>query len=254
MRRTLGEYDSAMSLLVDGRSDREVACRLGIPRSTVGHWRRARKGPLHEASPDASVDWRPLSATAYSYLLGTYLGDGHVVVASARSARLVITLDTRYPGIVDEVRAAMATTFTAARVSSFLRMGGSCQALQICSPDVPRAFPQHGPGRKHLRLIELHGWQRRLTRSHPEQFLRGLIHSDGCRTINRFKTTLPSGRVAEYEYPRYFFSNLSADIRRIFCEHCDLLGIRWTQSNPRNISVSHRDSVARLDECIGPKT
>jgi hypothetical protein len=39
----------------------------------------------------------------------------------------------------------------------------------------------------------------------------------------------------------------------IFCEHCELLGIRWTQSNPRNISVSHRKSVALLDEFIGPK-
>ena len=61
------------------------------------------------------------------------------------------------------------------------------------------------------------------------------------------------GRVATYEYPRYFFSNLSDDIRRIFCEHCELLGIRWTQSNPRNISISHRRSVALMDEFIGPK-
>ena len=54
--------------------------------------------------------------------------------------------------------------------------------------------------------------------------------------------------------PRYFFSNLSTDIRDIFCEHDDLLGLRWTQSNPRNISVAHRKSVALLDEFIGPKT
>jgi hypothetical protein len=83
--------------------------------------------------------------------------------------------------------------------------------------------------------------------------VRGLIHSDGCRTTNRFKTKLPSGGVAAYQYPRYFFSNLSEDIRRIFCDHCELLGIRWTQSNPRNISISHRESVALLDEFIGPK-
>ena len=83
--------------------------------------------------------------------------------------------------------------------------------------------------------------------------MRGLIHSDGCRTVNRFKTKLPSGRVAEYAYPRYFLSNQSADIRGLFCEYCERLGIRWTQSNPRNISVSHRDSVARLDEFVGPK-
>jgi hypothetical protein len=83
--------------------------------------------------------------------------------------------------------------------------------------------------------------------------MRHLIHSDGCRTINRFKTKLPSGRIGEYEYPRYFFSNRSADIRGLFCEYCEVLGIRWTQSNPRNISVSHRDSVALLDSFVGPK-
>jgi hypothetical protein len=97
-------------------------------------------------------------------------------------------------------------------------------------------------------------WQREITHAHPEELLRGLIHSDGCRCFNRFKTKLPSGRVAEYEYPRYFFTNLSEDIREIFCEHCDLFGIRWTQSNHRNISVSHRRSVALLDGFVGPKS
>ena len=117
-----------------------------------------------------------------------------------------------------------------------------------------RSLSGHGPGRKHERRIELADWQLRITTAFPRELLRGLIHSDGCRTINRFKTKLPSGRVASYEYPRYFFSNLSDDIRGIFCEHCALLGIRWTQSNPRNISVSHRTSVALMDEFIGPKS
>ena len=77
----------------------------------------------------------------------------------------------------------------------------------------PEAFPQHGPGRKHERTIELADWQREIVDRFPQEFLRGLLHSDGCRTVNRFKTTLPSGRVAEYAYPRWFFSNRSADIR-----------------------------------------
>jgi hypothetical protein len=66
-------------------------------------------------------------------------------------------------------------------------------------------------------------------------------------------SALPTGRVGRYEYPRYFFSHLSTDIRGIFCAHCELLGIRWTQSNSRNISVSDTVSVANLDEFIGPK-
>jgi hypothetical protein len=114
-------------------------------------------------------------------------------------------------------------------------------------------LPQHGPGRKHTRAIRLEPWQQELVDAFPQEFLRGLIHSDGCRTVNRFTTRLPSGRIAEYAYPRYFFSNESADIRGLFCASCERLGIRWTQSNRRNISVSHRRSVAALDGFIGPK-
>ena len=114
-------------------------------------------------------------------------------------------------------------------------------------------LPQHGPGRKHDRKIELRTWQRLLLDQAPEHFLRGLIHSDGCRAMNTFTTRLPSGRDAAYSYPRYFFSNESADIRSIFCEYCDRLELRWTQSNRRNISIAHRHSVAKLDEFVGPK-
>jgi len=116
------------------------------------------------------------------------------------------------------------------------------------------AFPQHGRGRKHERPIVLEEWQQRIVEEHPWPFLRGLLHSDGCRTINRFKTELPSGRVAEYGYPRWFFSNMSADIRGLFCATCEQVGVRWTQSNHRIISVSHRHSVALLDEHVGPKS
>ena len=114
-------------------------------------------------------------------------------------------------------------------------------------------FPQHGPGKKHERKIELVGWQQDLARCYSRELLRGLIHSDGSRVINRFTVKLPSGRAGRYAYPRYFFTNYSEDIRRIFCEHCDLLGIRWSQSNPRNISIANRPSVAILDSFVGPK-
>jgi hypothetical protein len=188
---------------------------------------------------------------AYAYLLGIYLGDGHVVEAPTGSTRLDVYLDAAYPLIVDRVCGSIAEAFPGALVRRSGRPG--LTRISSASVDWPVAFPQHGPGRKHLRRIELVEWQREITHAYPKDLLRGLIHSDGCRCINRFKTKLPSGRIAEYEYPRYFFTNLSEDIRGIFCELCDLLGIRWTQSNHRNISVSHRRSVALLDGFVGPK-
>jgi hypothetical protein len=96
-------------------------------------------------------------------------------------------------------------------------------------------------------------WQQRIVEAHPWCFLRGLLHSDGCRTVNRFSVRLPSGRVGHYSYTRWFFSNRSEDILSIYCRTCDELGIRWTRSSDRNVSVSQRCSVALLDERIGPK-
>ena len=107
----------------------------------------------------------------------------------------------------DDADAARATSGT---------QSTRCPALRPCrclEQGWPEAFPQHGPGRKHHRRIELAGWQREIVDRFPREFLRGLLHSDGCRTVNRFTTLLPSGRIAEYAYPRWFFSNRSADIR-----------------------------------------
>jgi hypothetical protein len=98
---------------------------------------------------------------------------------------------------------------------------------------------------------------RRLARGNrravPKPFLRGLIHSDGSRTVNRFSVALRAGR-REYAYPRYFFTNLSADIRDLFCAACEQLDICWSQSSYKNISVAERRSVKFLDSFIGPKS
>jgi hypothetical protein len=56
-----------------------------------------------------------------------------------------------------------------------------------------------------------------------------------------------------YEYPRYNFTNASHDIRKLFTDGCDRLGVEWRQMNARNISVARREAVARLDQFIGPK-
>jgi hypothetical protein len=170
-----------------------------------------------------------------------------------RSFQLVITLDALYPEVIRECRGAIVLTLPSASPRVHAHAVHRSVRVASGSKHWPALFPQMGPGRKHERPIVLAPWQRRIVEDHSWPFVRGLIHSDGCRTVNRFKTLLPSGRLAEYAYPRYFFSNLSADIRGLFCESCDQLGLRWAQSNHRNISIAHRASVALLDEHVGPK-
>jgi hypothetical protein len=197
--------------------------------------------------------WDPPDPGSYSHLLGLYLGDGHIA-SHPRTYRLVVTCDTAYANIIEECRRSIELTGLPRRVR--LQPDGRTRCTRVIADSKrwTEAFPQHGPGRKHDRKIELAGWQREIVDEFPREFLRGLLHSDGCRTVNRFKTRLPSGRLAEYAYPRWFFSNRSADIRGLFCEYCERVGIRWTQSNPRNISVSHRKSVALLDTFVGAKS
>jgi hypothetical protein len=83
---------------------------------------------------------------------------------------------------------------------------------------------------------------------HAEELVRGLIHSDGCRFV-------ANQRIGDriYSYSRYCFSNRSADIMGIFCDHLDLLGVSWTLSDPEQAQIARNESVRVLDAFVGPK-
>ena len=102
----------------------------------------------------------------------------------------------------------------------------------------------------------LDAWQREIVDEHPWAFVRGLVHSDGCRVTN-WTTRLIDGRPKRYEYPRYLFTNRSHDIRGLFCETLDRVGVRWTtltrDGEPLNVSVARKASVALMDRHVGPK-
>lgn len=115
----------------------------------------------------------------YAYLLGLYLGDG-CISKDPRTYKLRIVLDVRYPGIIHEASKAIAAMRPAkpARVGLVRKVG--CVEVYACWQHWPCLLPQHGPGRKHLRMIRLAGWQERVVAANPQFLLRGLIHSDGA--------------------------------------------------------------------------
>lgn len=120
--------------------------------------------------------------------------------------------------------------------------------------------PQHGPGKKHDRTIALEPWQGAIVEAHTKEFVRGLVHSDGSRVVNRVKRKPPGEGF--YEYPRYHFTNVSTDIIRLYTEALDRLEIpQKAHSSERKenrrdkhvVSVSRREAVARMDEFVGPE-
>jgi hypothetical protein len=248
--RSLSDVEIVLALFEAGLSNRRISILTGISRTTIRDWRRrgrqSWKKQLREPDRDcplcsgAEVPW-----STYAYLLGLYLGDGCISAHPRGVYRLRITLDLRYPGIIDDCAQAMREVrpSRAMKVGRVAKIG--CVEVGAYWKHWPCLFPQHGPGPKHRRPIKLHAWQLEIVGRHPDRLLRGLIQSDGWRGSNRVK-----GR----PYPRYNFNNRSADIRGIFCLACDLYGIRWRQMNAWTISIARAADVAKLDLVVGPKS
>ncbi|MCX4693928.1 helix-turn-helix domain-containing protein [Streptomyces sp. NBC_01408] len=248
---------AAITLLRDGARNAEVARRLNVPLGTISYWKhvdRRKRGEAVSIRPSLlcpRCDQRGLDVVAYAYLLGLYLGDGHIShYAKHKVPSLMITLDNAWPGIQDAAEAALQAVFPHNATCRVRTVGA--QNIKVYFKHLPCLFPQHGPGRKHERRIILEDWQQQIVDAHPWEFIRGLIHSDGCRIIN---WTVRNGK--RYEYPRYFFTNKSDDIRRLCTDTLTKVGVEWTVlargSDPFNVSIARRASVALLDAHIGAK-
>src|SRR2546427_1591504 len=153
-----------------------------------------------------------------------------------RTYVLRIFLNERQPHVIGETARAISQLVPMRRVG--LSRIGRCVIVRTYWGGWPSMLPQHGPGRKHLRRIALEPWQEKLVAAFPEQFVRGCIHSDGCR-----HRRIVSGK----NYPAYSFSNRSSDILGLFAWTCRLLGIRCSRSSQVEISIARRPDVARLD-------
>lgn len=230
-------------LIVSGANDCAIARQTGIPRCTVRDWRRGRVRSSNPRGSPCAQDYSGLPAGTYSYLLGLYLGDG-CISRHPRAWRLRIVLDKKYPGIIARCREAIDTLMPGQRALVSSRVS-RCVEVSLYSKHWPCLFPQHGPGKKHLRPIRLEPWQQDLVDQATEEFIRGLIDSDGCRVVANDRGV---------RSVRYHFSNRSDDIRGLFCAALDALGIPWTRNSQYQVAVYRKAATARLDEFVGPKT
>jgi len=177
---------AALALTQAGVNATDVSKRLGVPRRTVAAW---INGDLpHSARAENCGQCRQMHEFAdlspgYVYLLGLYLGDGCISRHPRDVYKLRIFLDAKYPGIIAsagdaiaEVKGVPARTLPRPR---------NCVEVYSFWKCWPCLFPQHGPGKKHERRIELTDWQTTLVdlaevclqagvRRHPDDLLRGM--------------------------------------------------------------------------------
>ncbi len=256
--RSAAEVDSVLELAARGLTPSAIARDCGLPRATVRDWLAGRVprsygGEPADCCPGCGGRRHDFTAlpTSYPYLLGMYLGDGCLSMHRRAVCRLRVHLDLKYPNIIEECKAAISDLLPDNRVHCQRQRSNYTGRPEMTSVVVSayskswRCYlPQHGSGPKHLRPIILEPWQNLLVDAEPWLFLRGLIHSDGCRFIN-------TGR--NWRHPRYGFSNQSEDIHHLFDAACDRVSLHTTRSR-HTTYVSRMADVALLDMHVGPKT
>jgi hypothetical protein len=156
---------------------------------------------------------------------------------------LRITLDKKYLAIIERCCQAIEVLMPGQR-AGIVQRGTGCVDVSMYSKHWPCLLPQHGPGMKHTRSIALEPWQQALVDRATEEFILGLIHSDGCRVVANDRGI---------RSVRYHFSNRSEDILGLFTAALDALGIPWTRSDWHTISIYRKAATARLDTFVGPK-
>ncbi|QFQ96538.1 helix-turn-helix domain-containing protein [Streptomyces phaeolivaceus] len=238
----------ALALVAQGRSLNSVSRETGISRSAIRAWQE-RLEPLPRMATPAPGP--PADEPAYAYLLGLYLGDG-CISAHPRGTGyyLRIACANAWPGLLKQCREAITAVRPGIGVYALQKEGYTMVTSYY--RHWPLLFPQHGPGKKHERPIALAPWQQTIVGTYPWEFIRGLIHSDGCRITN-WTTRVVGGERKRYEYPRYFFTNVSSDIVQLFTTTLDQVGVDWKLANARNISIARKASVALMDTHVGPK-
>jgi hypothetical protein len=170
-----------------------------------------------------------------------YLGDG-CISRAGRVWHLRVTLDKKYPLLIARCREAIDMLMPGQRAGLVKRV--DCVDVSHYSKHWPCLFPQHGPGKKHTRRLALESWQQALVDKETEEFVLGLIHSDGCRVVANDRGVLSI---------RYHFSNMSEDIIGLFTAALDALDIPWTRSSKKIVSIYRKAATARLDTFVGPK-
>ena len=241
---------AALAQIPAGASLRSVSLSSGVNRSTLREWRDHGPRPkLREKACSRCLGEMPQPTDSYVYLLGLYLGDGCISEAARTTALRIVCADS-WPRLADACASALEVV--SGRKSYRVAHQG-CHEILALWQHWPCLFPQHGRGRKHERLIELADWQCELVVQDPRPLIRGLIHSDGCRLTNWTERRV-GDTVKRYEYPRYFFTNVSRDILNIFTDSLDQLDIPWKQNRWNSISIARREAVAALDEFVGPKS
>ncbi|HEY1522930.1 MAG TPA: hypothetical protein VGF70_07950 [Solirubrobacteraceae bacterium] len=127
------------ALAKSGLSDYEIARRTGINRIHGASLETPGPTPHSPLGDSGSGDWEVIDLPACCYLLGSYLGDGHINHRPPGTWTLRVARDRQHERIVTKVMAAMEQTFPFRRATRFAAATGACEVVTITHR------PSHAP-------------------------------------------------------------------------------------------------------------
>lgn len=171
----------ALELLSTGLSLTAVSKRTGVSRAALREWRglpdlrgRRRATPCPR---ECIQDDRTVLGADHAALLGFSLGDGCLSAARTHFV-LRVSCDARYPGIIADIRRRIEAVHPGAGVCHV--PAPDAVVVQNSWKHFPCLFPQHGPGRKHERVLGMQPWQ------------WALVREPGC-PVSRARGQAPGG-------------------------------------------------------------
>lgn len=150
--RPIEDVELVLQLEERGLTGNAISRVTGIQQATISRWLRSRdalsRRRLRAAHGAQSCELRPTpfdkNAREYSYLLGLYLGDGHMVAFKRGVYKFTISCDGCYPGIISECGDAI-TSLVPNKVHLVTPAGTRGVIVAAYSKHWPCLFPQHGP-------------------------------------------------------------------------------------------------------------
>ena len=227
-------YEYTKQALANGVSIRQIGKDLGVDYSTVTYWIKKNFSSGLRTKFVSQSDVLDICQTYpahYAYMLGCYLGDGHII-KSPRTYKLTIYNSEIHPEIISDQILSLKKLFPTNKINNYKQLHNKCVEVRVHNLSLPYYFPQHGPGKKHNRPIIFEDWQQEIVTNEPECFLKGLIDTDGTEYLT-------SGK-----YRRYSFCNVSQNIIELYKTTMKQLNIHYTIVNRK--ANKSRNIITRI--------
>jgi hypothetical protein len=175
-----------------------------------------------------------------------YLGDGYID-KQPRTYRLRICLHCEQDKVIKDLVDSLSLIFPNNKIQKVKIKNAAALFVGVYSNRLPLLFPHIGSKEKHKRKIKLNYHQKKILSKieNAKSFIKGLIHSDGCRYIIN-------------DQVRYDFKNKSIDIVKLFIKYCNICGVRTASVRLSDngcyiVSIYRNKDAAALEEFIGSK-